>query len=62
MKVKFPDTIPNLNDVNILEVNDIEYYIDDSNNNIFLITTDDEIGTFVGVYDKDNKKIIAMKD
>ena len=49
-------------DVNILEVKDIEYYIDETNNNIFLITDDEEIGTFVGVYDKDNNKIIKMED
>ena len=61
LKVSFPNTIPKLMDVNILEVNDIEYYIDDTNNNMFLITNDEDIGAFVGVYDKD-KKIIIMKD
>jgi hypothetical protein len=41
-------------------VDNIEYYLDDLTNNVFQITPSEEIGTFIGMYDKDSKKIIQM--
>jgi hypothetical protein len=60
IEVKYPDTIPHLDTVNILELNNIDYYLDETTNNVFQITPSEEIGAFIGVYDKDSKKIIKM--
>ena len=60
IEVKYPDTIPDLESVIILEFDNIDYYLDEKLNNIFQITEDEEIGVFIGVYDKDNKKILKM--
>ena len=62
IEVKYPDTIPDLDSVNILEFNGVDYYLDEKTNNVFQITSDEDIGTFIGVYDKDNKKILKMND
>ena len=60
IEVKYPDTIPHLDSVNILEFDNIDYYLDELTNNVFQITPSEEIGAFIGVYDKDSKKIIKM--
>ena len=60
IEVKYPDTIPHLDTVNILELDNIDYYLDEITNNVFQITPSEEIGAFIGVYDKDSKKIIKM--
>jgi hypothetical protein len=60
IEVKYPDTIPHLDTVNILELDNIEYYLDEITNNVFQITPSEEIGAFIGVYDKDSKKINKM--
>ena len=62
IEVKYPDTIPHLDTVNILELDNIDYYLDEITNNVFQITPSEEIGAFIGVYDKDSKKIIKMRD
>jgi hypothetical protein len=59
ISVKYPDIIPNLSDVEVLEYNDNVYYID-TLNNVFQMTADEEIGLFMGIYDKDNNNIIMM--
>jgi hypothetical protein len=58
--VNYPDTIPDLDSVNILEFDNIDYYLDEKTNNVFQITEDEDIGIFIGVYDKENKKIHKM--
>ena len=60
VEVTYPDTIPHLDSVNILEFDNIDYYLDEITNNVFQITPSEEIGAFLGVYDKDSKKIIKM--
>jgi len=60
IEVKYPDSIPLLDSVNILELDNIDYYLDEITNNVFQITPDEDIGAFIGVYDKDNTKIIKM--
>ena len=60
IEVKYPDTIPHLDTVNILELDNIDYYLDEITNNVFQITPSEEIGAFIGVYDKDSKKIMKM--
>ena len=62
IEVKYPDTIPHLDSVNILELDNIDYYLDEITNNVFQITPSEEIGAFIGVYDKDSKKIIKMSN
>ena len=62
IEVKYPDTIPHLDSVNILELDNIDYYLDDLTDNVFQITPSEEIGAFIGKYDKDSKKIIKMSE
>ena len=59
--VNYPDTIPDLDCVNILEFDNVDYYLDEKTNNVFQITEDEDVGIFIGVYDKENKKIHKMK-
>jgi hypothetical protein len=60
IEVKYPDIIADINDIDILEVNNKNYFID-KKNNIYQITDDQDIGIFLGVYDKIDNKIIYMK-
>ena len=57
--VVYPDIIPTIDDVEVLEL-DIDYYMD-SLNNVYQMTPDQDIGMFIGVYDTKNKKIILPK-
>ena len=49
---------PDLIYLNVLEHNNKEYYIDSRNNNTYEITKDEDIGDFIGVYNKNDNKII----
>jgi hypothetical protein len=60
IEVKYPETIADISDIDILEVNNKNYFID-KQNNIYQITDDQDIGIFLGVYDKTDNKIIYMK-
>ena len=60
IEVKYPDTIADISDIDILEINNKNYFID-KQNNIYQITDDQDIGIFLGVYDKTDNKIIYMK-
>ena len=62
IEVKYPDTIPHLDSVNILEFDNIDYYLDEITNNVFQITPSEEIGAFIGVYDKESKKILKISE
>ena len=59
ISVKYPDIIPNLSDVEVLEYNNNDYYID-TLNNVFQMTADEDIGLFMGIYDRENHNIIMM--
>ena len=56
-QVKFPEFIPNLDNVLILQINYIDYYLCEKTNNVFEINKDEDIGKFIGVFDKQLKKI-----
>lgn len=59
INIKYPDIIPNLSDVEVLEYNNNDYYID-TLNNVFQMTADEDIGLFMGIYDRENHNIIMM--
>ena len=54
--VKCPNELPNINDIDILEL-DKEYFID-KKNNVYQMTDEQDIGQFLGIYDEKNNKII----
>ena len=56
-QLKYPEIIPTLDDVNFLELNFIDYYLCEKTNNVFEINKDEDIGKFIGVFDKQLKKI-----
>jgi GTP pyrophosphokinase len=60
IEVKYPEIIADINDIDILEINNKNYFID-KKNNIYQITDDQDIGIFLGIYDKTDNKIIYMK-
>ena len=60
IEVKYPDIIADINDIEIFELNNVDYFMD-KKNNIYQITEDQDIGIFLGVYDKTNNQIIYMK-
>jgi hypothetical protein len=59
--VKYPEFIPTLYNVKNLKFNGIDYYICKKTNNVFTINKDGDIGTFIGLYDKELKKIYCIK-
>ena len=60
IEVKYPEIIADINDIDILEINNKNYFID-KKNNIYQITDEQDIGIFLGIYDKTDNKIIYMK-
>jgi hypothetical protein len=58
--VKYPEIIADINDIDIFELNNVDYFMD-KKNNVYQITEDQDIGIFLGVYDKTNNQIIYMK-
>ena len=61
IEVKYPDIIPNIEDVEVLELNKNDYYMDKLNN-VFQMTVDQDIGIFIGVYNKDSKNIMFIQN
>ena len=59
IEVKHPDTVADITDIDILELNNKDYFID-KKNNVYQITDDQDIGIFLGLYDKLNKTIIYV--
>ena len=59
--VKYPDVIPDYSQIDLIEIDDVGYYKDIRNNNIYQITQDESIGMFIGIYDTLTKKIILMQ-
>ena len=49
---------PNVEDLEILELDGIDYYKDIKNNNVYQLVNGDDIGLFLGVYDTVNNTII----
>jgi len=62
IKVSYPDNIPDYDNIEIIEINSVDYYKDINNNNIYQIIQDDNIGMFLGIYDKDTNSIIPFND
>lgn len=62
IKVSYPDNIPDYDNIEIVEINSVDYYKDINNNNIYQIMQDDNIGIFLGIYDKDTISIIPFND
>jgi len=52
---------PIIDDVEVLEYNNNDYYMDKLNN-VYQMTADQDIGIFIGVYDKDNNIIVTVID
>ena len=59
--VKYPDSLPTLNDVEVLEFKKTDYYMDKLNN-VFQMTPDEDLGMFIGVYNKNKNEILYMND
>ena len=55
---RYPEFIPNLDNVLFLQINYIDYYLCEKTNNVFEINKDEDIGKFIGVYDKKLEQII----
>ena len=58
--ILFPLTQPCLDDVEMIEINYIDYY-KDKLNNVYQIINDGDIGVFLGVYDSKKNVINAMR-
>ena len=48
-----------MDDVEVLEFNNNDYYMDKLNN-VFQITLEQDIGVFIGVFNKDTKEIMYI--
>ena len=52
---------PDIKDLDLLELDDINYYKDKSDN-VYQMTEDEDIGIFLGVYDSSSNKIITIQE
>ena len=59
-QIKFPEFIPDLDNVLILHINYIDYYLCEKTNNVFEINKDEYIGKFIGLYDTKLEQIIYI--
>ena len=50
---------PDIKDLDLLELNDVNYY-KDKLDNVYQMTEDEDIGIFLGVYDSSSNKIITI--
>jgi hypothetical protein len=57
--INYPDSPPKLDNLEIIELNYTDFYMDITNNNVYQIINGDDIGVFLGVYDKTINKIIS---
>ena len=53
---------PNIEDLEILELDGIDYYKDIKNNNVYQLVNGNDLGLFLGVYDTVNNTIIKSVD
>jgi len=60
-KINYPDFIPTDKEVNYIEYNKTEYYIDKFDN-VFLIGNEDSVGAFYGVYDRNSETILTIDE
>lgn len=58
-KVSYPDVLPDLKFLDVITLNNIDYYEDNRNNNVYQIIEDEEIGAFLGIYDKETNQILS---
>jgi hypothetical protein len=60
-KVEYPSDIPNIEDVEVLEYKNNDYYMDKLNN-VFQMTKEQDIGIFIGVYNKTTKDLMYIQN
>ena len=60
-KVEYPSDIPNIEDVEVLEYKNNDYYMDKLNN-VFQMTNEQYIGIFIGVYNKTTKDLMYIQN
>jgi hypothetical protein len=60
-KVEYPSDIPNIEDVEVLEYKNNDYYMDKLNN-VFQMTNEQDIGIFIGVYNKTTKELMYIQN
>ena len=60
-KVEYPSDIPNIEDVEVLEYKNNDYYMDKLNN-VFQMTNEQDIGIFIGVYNKTTKDLMYIQN
>ena len=60
VKPDYPDKLPDLEDLDVITVNDNDYYCDKNNQGVYQMINGDDIGIFLGYYDLETETITPV--
>lgn len=60
VKLDYPDKLPDLEDLDVITVNDNDYYCDKNNQGVYQMINGDDIGIFLGYYNPETEKITPI--
>ena len=58
----YPDKLPEVEDLDVITVNDNDYYCDKNNQGVYQMINGDDIGAFLGYYDLQSETINAVEE
>ena len=61
VKQGYPDKLPEIEDLDVITVNENDYYCDKNNQAVYQMINGDDIGTFLGYYDLQSETIHAIE-
>ena len=62
VKQGYPDKLPEIEDLDVITVNENDYYCDKNNQAVYQMINGDDIGTFLGYYDLQSETIHAIEE
>jgi TRIAD3 protein (E3 ubiquitin-protein ligase RNF216) len=61
-KINQPEKTPELENLDVITINNTDYYIDRTNSNVYTIDSNEDIGEFLGVYNHQTDSITSARD
>jgi hypothetical protein len=61
IKNGYPDKLPEIEDLNVITVNENDYYCDKNNQGVYQMINGDDIGAFLGYYDPHSETITPVE-
>ena len=56
----YPDKLPEVENLDVITVNDNDYYLDKNNQGVYQMINGDDIGAFLGYYDAQSETIMPV--